>query len=231
MAQFKNSNYRNARKVFRSIPTRTVDPTVLEAVGALAAAQAAPTTATMRAANRLLGYLRRHPDNGITYAASDMQLRVVSDASYNSRPKGRSVAGGIMYLGGSATALNGAIVAVSTLVDVVVASAYEAELAAVYTNMQRAEWLRTILAALGYPQGTTEIVTDNSVAVAFANDLCKQTRSKSIDLRFHWVRDRCRQRHFDVAYVKGSDNSADFYTKALPRKTFHAWSTRMVTTV
>ena len=207
---------------------RTVDPTILEAVGALSAEQSAPTTATMRAATRLLGYLRRYPDSGITYRASDMQLRVVSDASYNSRPQGRSVAGGIMYVGGSATELNGALVAVSTLIDVVVASAYEAELAAVFTNMQRAEWLRTILGALGYPQGTTQLVTDNAVAVAFANDTCKQTRSKSVDLRFHWVRDRCRQRHFDVAFVKGTSNAADNQTKALPRKTFHEWRPRLV---
>jgi hypothetical protein len=205
---------------------RTVDPTILEAVSALASAQAKPTKATMRAANRLLGYLRRHPDHGITYKASDMQLRVISDASFNSRPFGRSVAGGIMSLGHG---INGSIVAISTLIDVVVASAYEAELAAVFINMQRGEWLRIILNALGYPQLTTQIVTDNAVAVAFANDTCKQTRSKSVDLRFHWVRDRCRQRHYSVEYVKGSNNAADFYTKAQPRKAFNRWKPHMVT--
>ena len=56
--------------------------------------------------------------------------------------------------------------------------------------------------------------------------------TKPTNVLIHWVCDRCRQRsHFDVAYIKGSDKSADFYTKALPRRTFHAWSTRMVTTV
>jgi len=205
---------------------RTVDPTILEAVSALASAQAKPTKTTMRAAKRLLGYLRRHPDHGITYKASDMQLRIISDASFNSRPFGRSVAGGIMSLGHG---INGSIVAISTLIDVVVASAYEAELAAVFINMQRGEWLRIILNALGYPQGTTQIVTDNAVAVAFANDTCKQTRSKSVDLRFHWVRDRCRQRHYSVEYVKGSNNAADFHTKAQPRKAFNRWKPYMVT--
>ena len=127
--------------------------------------------------------------------------------------------------------INGSIVAISTLIDVIVASTYEAELAAVFINMQRGEWLRIILNALGYPQGrtTTQIVTDNAVAVAFANDTCKQTRSKSVDLRFHWVRDRCRQRHYSVEYVQGSNNAADFHTKAQPRKAFNRWKPHMVT--
>jgi hypothetical protein len=41
--------------------------------------------------------------------------------------------------------------------------------------------------------------------------------ANSIDLRFHWVRDRCKQRRYSVNYVKGSDNAADFYTKAAPK--------------
>ena len=46
--------------------------------------------------------------------------------------------------------------------------------------------------------------------------MVKIKRTKSIDMRFHWVRDRIRQGHFQVQWRKGAHNLADFFTKALP---------------
>ena len=54
--------------------------------------------------------------------------------------------------------------------------------------------------------------------MGLANDTVKVKRSKSIDMRFHWIRDRIRQGHFTVSWVAGAANLADFFTKALPVK-------------
>jgi hypothetical protein len=35
-------------------------------------------------------------------------------------------------------------------------------------------------------------------------------------MRFHWVRDRVQQKHFDVQWRPGANNLADFFTKPLP---------------
>jgi hypothetical protein len=40
--------------------------------------------------------------------------------------------------------------------------------------------------------------------------------SKSLDMRFHWLRDRIQQGHFRVLFIPGAVNIADFFTKALP---------------
>ena len=40
--------------------------------------------------------------------------------------------------------------------------------------------------------------------------------SKSLDMRFHWVRDRVRQGQFRVMHLPGLQNIADFFTKSLP---------------
>ena len=40
--------------------------------------------------------------------------------------------------------------------------------------------------------------------------------SKSLDMRFHWLRDRIQQGQFRVIFVPGLQNLADFFTKALP---------------
>jgi hypothetical protein len=52
--------------------------------------------------------------------------------------------------------------------------------------------------------------------VGIATDTVKPKRTKSIDMRFHWLRDRVRQGQFRLVWRKGIYNLADFFTKALP---------------
>ena len=66
---------------------------------------------------------------------------------------------------------------------------------------------------MGYPQTTTTIVTDNSTASGIANDTIKQQRSRAIDMRYHWIRDRVVQGQFKVTWKPGKENKADYYTK------------------
>jgi hypothetical protein len=40
--------------------------------------------------------------------------------------------------------------------------------------------------------------------------------SKSLDMRFHWLRDRIDQGQFCVVFVRGTKNLAEIFTKALP---------------
>ena len=197
---------------------RAVDLTMLTAVNAIASEQANPTQAVKAQADRLLAYAASYPNNKLVMHACDMILIVQSDASYLSRSKSRSVAGGIGYLGNKddCTFVNGCMFAISNIIDVVVASAAEAEYAAVFINGQHAEWTRTILSALGYQQPATLILTDNECAVGLANDTVKIKRAKTVDMRFHWIRDRIKQGHFNVKWQKGANNLADFFTKSLP---------------
>ena len=76
--------------------------------------------------------------------------------------------------------------------------------------------MRTTLEEIRHKQPATTIYCDNACAVGIANDTIKQKRSKAIDMRFHWVRDRVRVGHFTIKWIKGVNNLADFFTKALP---------------
>jgi hypothetical protein len=76
-----------------------------------------------------------------------------------------------------------------------VASAAEAELGAGFQNAQKAIHFRTTLAELGYPQGPTTLLLDNTVAIGLACDTVNAKRSKSMDMRFFWLRDHVRQGH------------------------------------
>ena len=192
---------------------RAVDPTMLTAVTAVASAQAHPTQHILDQAQRLLAYAATYSDNRIVYNKSDMILRVQSDPSYLSRSHSRSVAGGLAYLVNAESPhnkFNGSITSFSNIIDVVVASAAEAEYAALFSAGQLAAGLRTVLTALGHLQPPTVLLCDNARAVGLANDTVKMHRSKSIDMRYHRIKDRVKQTHFNVIWQKGADNLADF---------------------
>jgi hypothetical protein len=57
---------------------------------------------------------------------------------------------------------------------------------------------------------------DNISAIGIATDSIKQKRSKAVDMRFHWIRDRVRQAQFIIAYIPTQQNLADYFTKTLP---------------
>lgn len=197
---------------------RLIDSTMLTAVNHIGSEQARPTQRVMDNAMRLLAYAAAYPNNELVLTACDMILYCQSDCSFLTRSEGRSVAGGIEYLGntGEPTHINGAVHTFSSIIPVVVASIAEGEYGAAYMTGQHATGSRQVLHFLGYPQPPTLIMGDNDCAVGLANNTLKIKRSKSIDMRFHWLRDRIRQGQFEYQWRKGANNLADFFTKALP---------------
>ena len=154
-----------------------------------------------------------------------MILYVHSGASYLSEPQARSRAGGYFFLSDPMSQeelanpdsplpkINGAIHIICTILQNVMASATEAEVGALFHNAQDACPLRHTLEFLGHPQPATPIQTDNSCAEGIVNDTVKQRRSKAVDMRFYWVRDRVKQKQFYVYWKKGESNWSDYWTK------------------
>jgi hypothetical protein len=177
----------------------------------------------MVAITKLLNHVATYPDASITYHASGMQLYVESDASYLSETKARSRFAGFHYLSDklddpakpptNQPPLNGAINVPCKILKEVLSSASEAEMAGLYHNGKEAVPERITLEELGHPQPATPIVTDNSTASGIANDSVKQKRSKAMDMRFYWVRNRVRQGQFIVYWRRGISNRADYFTK------------------
>jgi hypothetical protein len=199
---------------------RAVDPTMLCAVSKIGSAQACPTKAVLKATELLLQYAASHPDASIVYHASDMRLIVHTDASYLSETQARSRAGGFHFLGNQGPVdeqyVNGAIQCMSSIIPAVTSSAAESEYAAAFLNAVDAEGIRNTLSDLRFPQDVTPIICDNKCAVRISNSTVKIRRSKAMDMRWHWIRDRVRQGHFSVCWYPGKDNLADYFTKAHP---------------
>ncbi len=148
-----------------------------------------------------------------------MILQLMSDASYLCRPRALSVVGFLAYLG-LENAINGPISCNSKMINCVVASAAEAELAGGFQAAQLAVHFRTILHDLGYPQPPSLLRMDNTVAIGIATEAINAKKSKSMDMRFFWIIDRVRQGKFVVKHIPGQWNIADHFTKPLPKSTF-----------
>jgi hypothetical protein len=195
---------------------RAVDPTVLMPLNDIATEQTKATEKTQAAMNQLLDYLATHPDATIRYHASDMILHIHSDASYLSVSNARSRLRGLFFLGNKSPeedTLNGFILNVASVIKNVVASAAESELGACFHNAQSGAPLRVTLIKLGHIQPPTPLRTDNSTASGILNETIKQKRSKSMDMWYHWLIDRVRQKQFDVYWGPGRENLGDYHTK------------------
>jgi hypothetical protein len=201
---------------------RAIDSTLLTAIGELATEQSAGTKTTMTKLAQLLNYCASHPEATVRFTASDMILAVESDASYLSVIKARSRAAGYFFLTNKLVKPNdtfkpnGAVHILCHIMREVLSSAAEAELGALFHNGKEACPLRIALEEMGHPQPATPMATDNSTASGIATDSVKQKRSKAVDMRFYWIRDRVRQGHFQIYWSKGRTNRADYFSKHHP---------------
>ena len=194
---------------------RAVDATVLTPISAIASQSANPTEDTYKQTKQLLDYLATQEDAILTYNKSDMVLAVHSDASYLSEPKARSRAGGHFFMSSDQPIPpnNGAILNIAHVIKHVMSSATEAELAALYIMAREAVYIRIILEEMGHKQPPTPIQTDNAMADAVINGKITPKRTKAMDMRFHWLRDRECQQQFKFYWRPGKTNYADYWTK------------------
>ena len=194
---------------------RTIDCTMLPALGSIATQQANPTERTLAKVKQFLDYAATHPDAIVTYRASSMVLVGHSDASYLSESKARSRAGGHFFLSQDTEdpPNNGPVLTIAQIIKNVMSSAAEAELGALYINCREAVPARHALEAMGHKQPPTPMQTDNTTALGIATDNIASKRLKSMDMRLHWLRCRAAQAQFRHFWRPGPSNKADYVTK------------------
>ena len=204
---------------------QAIDSTLAAALSSIASQQAKGTEATLQATRQLLDYIAMHPNPSITYLTSDMILALDTDGSYLSEYGGKSRAAAYMFL----TKLNdpefhnGAILVLSAIIKHVMASASETEIASLFYGCKEAIPLRVTLEEMGHPQpGPTPVTTDNSTAVGLTLDTMIPKASKSMDMRFQWLKCRRAQSLFRFLWAKASKNRADLPSKHHPAK-HHLW--------
>ena len=205
---------------------RGVDGTMLKAVNSVGSAQAQPTENVKAAAIQLLHYGHTYPDASITYYASDMILSIDADASYLGETGARSRAACTFKFvtKDNPDYVNGLIECISTIIPTVVTCAAEAEYAGLFIAGQTGLQYRYTLSDMKCPQPQegTRITCDNLTSGKLCHGKWKNKRSKPMDMRYHWIRDRCALKDFYIEWRKGEDSIADLLTKVHPTPHFLA---------
>ena len=161
-----------------------------------------------------MDYCATYPSVTTRYHASDMILHVDSDSAYLVAPGEKSRIAGHYFLSNEAGMMeNPPFHVICKILCHVVASAAEAETAGTFFNAQEVIYLRRLLIALGHPQPPTILKTDSSTTASFVNENMRMKRSKSWDMRYHWLYDPVLRREFIVRWGKGILNKADYYIK------------------
>ena len=197
---------------------RAVNDKILVALSDIGSQQAIATQHTKDAVTHLLDYVATYPNDGITYRASDMVLASHSDASYLNVSKSRSRGGSYIFCSknDAIPKLNGSILTLAKIIKFVMSSAAEAELAALFMTAKEMVPLRRTLVEMGWPQPKSPIQVDNTTAVGVTNKTLVPKQTKSMDMRFYWLRCRMAQGQFRVYWAPGPTNEADYTTKHHP---------------
>ena len=194
---------------------RGIDILMQHALNDIAAENKNCIKATDRAIKHFLDYAHSNPDAKIIFQASNTILNANFDAAYFVAQNARSPAGGCLYCRSKNGKLfNGAFYCLAKIIKSVMASAMEAKITALFINAQKLVKYCQTLQDMGYPQPPTPICTDSSSACGIINRTMKQKRSKSIDMRWNWLKDKTvNQKQFSISWVSGKTNLADYTTK------------------
>ncbi len=96
----------------------------------------------------------------------------------------------------------------------VVASVAEAEYAAAFGGEQVLVEPTLTLTNLGHPQQSPPLLfVDNECAIGLATSSVRPKKSKSIDMRLDWIKERAGQNCFRLVFLPGLINPAEFFTK------------------
>ena len=190
-------------------------PDIAFAINRLASYTVNPSMQHVIALKRILRYLAGTRDYGITYKNEPKTLgsfHGYADASFRNRDDGKSTTGYVFKAAG------GAITWRSNKQSVTALSTTEAEYIALWEAGKEASWLRNFYRELGLTQKKpTELHSDSTGAVSIAKDPLFHKRTKHIDSKYHWIREKVHAKRFTAEYCPTDNQTADVLTKALPR--------------
>jgi hypothetical protein len=89
-------------------------------------------------------------------------------------------------------------------------SVADAEIGALYLNAKEVIYLWQILFEMGHPLPPTPIQMDNTTAEGVINNKIQPKKTKAMDMRFHWLRDRKQRQQFRIYWRPGGANLADY---------------------
>lgn len=170
-------------------------------------------------AKRILRYVKGTLNTGIIYTSGEGvadRLVAYSDASWASDPETRKSVTGVCLM------MNGGAIGWRSKKQTVVAdSTTYSEYIAAHSCARDVVWLRGLLEGLGCKQDApTVLFMDNTAAELLVTNPIHHERTKHVDTKFHYVRERFEKGDIKIRHVGTKDQLADIFTKVLPPNKF-----------
>lgn len=165
------------------------------------------------AAKRVLKYLKDTKNLGIKYsAANNLDIIGYSDSDFAGELQSRRSTTGYVFK------INESAVTCRTQREKCVpCSTAEAEYVATSEACKEAIWLNQLLNELGEHISAIKLCVDNqSELKLIKNHPVFHHRSKHIDVRYHFIREKYNNKDINLVFVPSKSQIADIFTKALP---------------
>jgi hypothetical protein len=178
--------------------------------------QANPKEVHLRVVKRIMRYLVYTPKFGLWYPkGSTFGLIGYSDTDYaGCKIDRKSTSGTCQFLGRSLVSW------ASKKQNSVALSTAKAEYVAAGHCCAQLLWMRQPLRDYGYKSSKVPLLCDNGSAIRMADNPVAHSRTKHIDIRYHFPRDHQQKGDIKIAYVNTHNQLADIFTKPLDEKTF-----------
>ena len=176
-----------------------------------------PTVRHWNGLIRVLRYLRFTISLGICFTADEEGPKNFADAAYaDNKEDRRSTCGYVMILAGAAC------VWYSRKQRSVVTSTTEAEYLALAEGCKAGIWSSRWLQEAGYGDNTSPVVLygDNNGSLAITKNPENHSRTKHIDIQYHFVREKVAEGLVSIQYVSTKEQIADIMTKPLTKQPF-----------
>ena len=198
---------------FASNQTR---PDISFATGYVARYASNPNQTHMRAVDRIFEYLKDDPSKGILYSGKHgLQLRGFVDSDFAGCEDSRKSTTGWVF-----TLAEGPVSWSSQRQKTVATSTMDAEYIARAEAAKEAVWIRNFINDLRIPGVHIDAVPlyiDNNSALKLTRNPEFHSRSKHIDVKHHFIREKVDDGIINTLRVETSDNLADIFTKGLPK--------------
>jgi hypothetical protein len=192
-------------------------PDIMLSVCMCARFQANPKEVHLRVVKRIMRYLVYTPKFGLWYPkGSTFYLIGYSDADWaGCKIDRKNISGTCQFLGRSLVSW------ASNKQNSVALSTTEAEYIVACHCCAQLLWMRQTLRDYGYKLSKVPLLCDNESVIRMADNPVEHSRTKHIDIRYHFLRDH-QQRGISryIAYVSTKEQLADIFTKPLDEKIF-----------
>jgi hypothetical protein len=195
----------------------TVRPDISYPSGVLSRFASSPTHLHMQMAMGVLRYLVGTKDLGLVWVKGGNSSTVVGfcDSDFAGDCDTRKSTSGGVFLAGSA-----AISWISKLQQLAALSTVEAEFISMCQGVQEVLWLDKLASDFSYELGAVVLYTDNTGALVNVRGNPSSMRTKHIGVRYQRIRDEVQLGRVNPAFIPSEENSADLFTKALPKPAF-----------